>query len=121
MKQHRLLSDLSTAEAEAAGEGMVASEVSQAAAASQVVTANAVLASSGTKSTAGTMFGRGIIGTIIVGDAPFHCPVCKRQILSRDSINVIPTVRRLAGTTFYCPSCELFVEPVEESATRLRA
>jgi C4-type Zn-finger protein len=48
---------------------------------------------------------------IITNDAAFFCPVCKGRILSRDSINVIPTVRRLAGATFYCPSCEMFVTP----------
>jgi len=82
------LSDLSIAEAAAAGEGMVASDVSATASAAEVRS----------------------------DDAPFHCPMCKKQILSRDSTNVIPTVRRLAGKTFYCPSCEMFVEPVEESA-----
>jgi len=82
--------DLSVAEDVAAGEGMVASEVSQAATASAA--------------------------KLRSDDAPFHCPMCKGQLLSRDSTNVIPTVRRLAGKTFYCPSCEMFVEPVEESA-----
>lgn len=53
---------------------------------------------------------------IITKDAPFYCPMCKGRILSRDSINTIPTVRRLAGATFYCPSCEMFVAPATESA-----
>ena len=85
--------DLSIAEDAAAGEGMVASDVSATASAAEVRS----------------------------DDAPFHCPMCKEQILSRDSTNVIPTVRRLAGKTFYCPSCEMFVEPVEESAARSHA
>lgn len=84
------LSDLSIAQNARAREGMVASEVSATASAAEVRS----------------------------DDAPFHCPMCKERILSRDSTNVIPTVRRLAGKTFYCPSCEMFVEPVEESAVR---
>lgn len=65
---------------------------------------------------ANTMFGYGIMRTTTANDAPFYCPMCKGRILSRDSINAIGTVRRLAGATFYCPSCEMFVAPAPEFA-----
>jgi hypothetical protein len=93
MSQDLLSSNLSVAEAEAAGEGMVASDVTRAASATV---------------------------TLVSSDhAPFYCAVCNGQILSRDSINLIPTVRRLPGTAFYCPSCEMFVEPVEDWGTHI--
>lgn len=52
---------------------------------------------------ASTIFGPGIMRKIAANDAPLYCRMCKGRILSRDSINAIPTVRRLAGATFYCP------------------
>lgn len=40
-----------------------------------------------------------------------HCPMCHGRLLAADSpIGELPE-QRLPGDTFYCPSCEMFVEP----------
>lgn len=43
-------------------------------------------------------------------DAPLYCPICHGQLLSRDS-SIQHEPERAAGEKFYCPSCEMFVEP----------
>ena len=40
-----------------------------------------------------------------------HCPMCHGRVLAADfPIGDLPE-QRLPGETFYCPSCEMFVEP----------
>ena len=40
-----------------------------------------------------------------------HCPNCRGRVLAADSrIGNLPA-QRLPGHDYYCPSCEMFVEP----------
>lgn len=48
-------------------------------------------------------------------DAPLYCPMCHGQLLSRDS-SVDDGPERVAGHKFYCPSCEMMVEPAASRA-----
>ncbi|HTZ74499.1 MAG TPA: hypothetical protein VMB47_11300 [Candidatus Aquilonibacter sp.] len=43
--------------------------------------------------------------------AILHCPQCHGRLLAADApIGDLPE-RRLAGEDYYCPSCEMFIEP----------
>jgi hypothetical protein len=44
-----------------------------------------------------------------------HCPMCHGRLLTADApIGDLPE-QRLAGETYYCPSCEMFVEPTDSA------
>jgi hypothetical protein len=43
-------------------------------------------------------------------DTPLYCPICRGRLLSRES-SIDHQPERVADDKFYCPSCEMFVEP----------
>ncbi len=46
------------------------------------------------------------------------CPICKKQL--SDANGAGETDGRGAGETLYCPSCEMLVQPLVSSETRVR-
>lgn len=45
-----------------------------------------------------------------------HCPMCHGRLLTADApIGDLPE-QRVPGQNFYCPSCEMFIEPAESPA-----
>ena len=40
-----------------------------------------------------------------------HCPMCHGRLLTADAPIRDLKPQRLAGETYYCPTCEMFVEP----------
>lgn len=40
-----------------------------------------------------------------------YCPMCHGRLLASDAPVEDLKVQRLPGHTYYCPSCEMFVEP----------
>ena len=40
-----------------------------------------------------------------------HCPMCHGRLLTADAPIGGLQPQRLAGETYYCPTCEMFVEP----------
>ena len=40
-----------------------------------------------------------------------HCPMCHGRLLTADAPIGDLKPQRLAGETYYCPTCEMFVEP----------
>jgi hypothetical protein len=46
-----------------------------------------------------------------------YCPMCHGRLLTADAPIGDLKVQRLAGETYYCPSCEMFVEPAESHGT----
>lgn len=40
-----------------------------------------------------------------------HCPMCHGPLLSADAPIGDLKPQRLAGETYYCPTCEMYVEP----------
>jgi hypothetical protein len=67
------------------------------------------------------MLGHGIAENVVVNGALFFCPLCKGQILPKDSANANSTVRRSSGGIFYCLLCEMFVAPCKIAGPLLRA
>jgi hypothetical protein len=47
-----------------------------------------------------------------------HCPMCHGRLLAADAQVGDLKPQRLTGQTYYCPSCEMFVEPEEAAAGR---
>jgi hypothetical protein len=43
-----------------------------------------------------------------------HCPVCRGRVLAADAPAANLPRQRLPGQDYYCPSCEMFVEPGAE-------
>lgn len=42
-----------------------------------------------------------------------HCPMCHNRLLTADAPIGDLKPQRLPGETYYCPTCEMFVEPEE--------
>ncbi|HEY6467374.1 MAG TPA: hypothetical protein VIY69_15350 [Candidatus Acidoferrales bacterium] len=42
-----------------------------------------------------------------------HCPMCHGRLLTADAPIGDLKPQRIAGETYYCPTCEMFVEPEE--------
>jgi hypothetical protein len=53
-------------------------------------------------------------------DVIVHCPNCHGRVLAADAPVADVPHQRVPGHTYYCPSCEMFVEPADEPANAER-